>query len=50
MLEEKIKTLINESAICQTYDNQNGNDIREFFICYNYDTLHNLIIDEINNH
>jgi hypothetical protein len=50
LLEEKIKTLINESAFCQTYDNQNGNDIREFFICYNYDTLHNLIIDEINNH
>ena len=50
LLEEKIKTLINESAICQTYDNLHGNDIREFFNCNNYEILHKLIINEIDNH
>lgn len=48
--EEKIKTLINESNICQTYDNMNGTDIREFFYCNYFDELFYLIIDEINKH
>jgi hypothetical protein len=50
LLEEKIKSLINESNICQTYDCLNGTDIREFFFCDHFDELFCLIIDEINKH
>ena len=50
LLEEKIKSLINESSICQTYDEKNGTDIREFFECDSFQELYNLILDEINSH
>ena len=50
LLEEKIKSLINESSICQTYNCTNGTDIREFFECVSFDELYNLILDEINSH
>ena len=50
LFEQKIKCIINESINCQTYDNTNGNDIREFFICKNFDELFTIIIDEFNNH
>lgn len=50
LLEEKIKIFINESIICQTYNDKNGTDIREFFECDRFNELYNLIVDEINNH
>uniref|UniRef100_A0A6C0E512 Uncharacterized protein n=1 Tax=viral metagenome TaxID=1070528 RepID=A0A6C0E512_9ZZZZ len=50
LFEEKIKSLVNESTICQTYDCLNGIDIREYFLCDNFDQLFALIINEINEH
>ena len=50
LLEEKIKSLVNESNICQTYDCSIGNDIREFFTCEQFDELFVFIISEINAH
>ena len=50
LLEQKIKSLVNESNICQTYDCLNGNDIREFFTCDQFDKLFVFIINEINAH
>ena len=50
LFEEKIKSLINESNICQTYDCSNGTDIREYFCCNDFDKLFNSIVDEINEH
>jgi hypothetical protein len=50
LLEEKIKSLIVESTICQTYDCSNGIDIREYFSCNYFNDLFSLIIDEINKH
>ena len=48
--EEKMKSLINESTICQTYDCLQGVDIREYFYCNSFDDLFPLIINEINQH
>ena len=50
LLEEKIKTLVNGSKICQTYDCLIGNNIREFFTCEKFDELFVFIISEINTH
>jgi hypothetical protein len=50
LLEEKIKILVKESSICETYDCLTGNDIREYFNCSSFDELYNLIVIEINNH
>ena len=50
LLEEKIKSLVNESNICQTYDCSIGNDIREFFTCEKFDELFVFIISVINTH
>jgi len=50
LFEEKIKTLVNESDICQSYNCLHGTDIREYFECDQIDILINLIIDESNNH
>ena len=50
LLEEKIKSLVNESNICQTYDCSIGNDIREFFTCEQFDELFGFIVSEINAH
>jgi hypothetical protein len=50
-LEEKIKTFINDSYdICQTYDCMIGGDIREYFICNEFDKLIISIKKEINKH
>jgi hypothetical protein len=49
-LEEKIKSLVNESTICQTYDCKQGTGVREYFCCNSFDELLHLIIDEITNH
>lgn len=48
--EEKIKTLLNESTICQTYDCLHGTNIREYFCCNSFDELFSLIVHEINKH
>ena len=48
--EEKIKSLINDSVICQTYDCLHGNNIREYFCCNSFDKLLCLIIDTLNEH
>ena len=51
VLELKIKALINESTLCQTYDEKNGEDIREYFLCNNnFEKLYDEIINEINEH
>lgn len=50
LFEEKIKSLLNESTICQTYDCAIGTDIREYFCCDSFDVLFSLIVDEINKH
>lgn len=49
-LEQTIKTIVNESTICQTYDNQHGTDIREYFCCDNIITLLNDIKQQIQLH
>lgn len=51
VLELKVKALINESTLCQTYDEKNGEDIREYFLCNNnFEELYHKIINEINVH
>lgn len=50
LFEEKIKSLLIESTICQTYDCLNGTDIREYFYCESFNDLFRLIVNEINNH
>jgi hypothetical protein len=50
LFEEKIKALINESEICQTYDCNSGSDIREYFGCNSFDDLFSSIVEEINKH
>jgi hypothetical protein len=50
LLEEKIKSLIKESIICQTYDCSNGTDIREYFWCDSFNDLFSSVVDEINAH
>ena len=50
LFEEKIKSLVNESTICQTYDCLTGNDIREYFTCESFDKLHPLIIEALDKH
>ena len=50
LLEEKIKSLLNESTICQTYDCLQGTDIREYFCCNSFNDLYGLIISEITAH
>lgn len=50
LFEEQIKTLLNESNICQTYDCLTGTDIREYFYCESFDELFRSIVDKINEH
>jgi hypothetical protein len=50
LFEETIKTIINESTICETYDCLIGNNIREYFCCNHFDELFCLIINEIDKH
>jgi hypothetical protein len=50
VLEQKIKCIINESVLCETYDNENGMDIREYFQCNKFDELFPEILKEIYNH
>ena len=50
MFEEKIKSLINESDICQTYDCLIGSDIREYFKCNNFEKLLISIVNTLNEH
>ena len=49
-LELTIKKCINESIDCQTYDEKIGEDIREYFLCNNFEKLYDEIINEINDH
>jgi hypothetical protein len=49
LLEEKIKSLINDSILCQTYECEKGSDIREYFYCQDFDKLLPLIEYEINH-
>jgi hypothetical protein len=50
VLEQKIKTMLNESVLCQTYDNKNGTDIREYFQSDTFDKLLNEIKTQITIH
>jgi len=49
-LEQNIKVLINDSPICPTYDEKNGCDIREYFLCNNFNVLYEEIINKIHEH
>jgi hypothetical protein len=48
-LEQNIKSIVNNSDICETYDAQGG-DIREYFHCDNFYQVLPLIIKEIENY
>ena len=51
LLEETIKSIINESSSCTTYEHKSSPaDIREYFMCDTFDKLYVSITDEINKH
>lgn len=50
LFEEKIRSLLNESTICQTYDCLTGTNIREYFCCNSFDELYCLIVNNVNEH
>jgi len=51
LFEETIKSVINESSICTTYEHKSSPaDIREYFMCDLFDELFVSITDEINKH
>jgi len=51
LFEEKIKSVINESSICTTYECRNSPaDIREYFMCDSFNELFVSITDEIKKH